>query len=57
VVSFASVDDVADRQMMVEMVVEQGDCRLDLMIVRRIEASAIATDRGSAIDELGWSSS
>jgi hypothetical protein len=30
--------------MMVEMVVEQGGCRLDLMIVRRLEASAIATD-------------
>jgi hypothetical protein len=43
--------------MMVEMVVEQDGCRLDLMIVRRFEASAVATDRGSATDELGWSSS
>jgi hypothetical protein len=43
--------------MMVEMVFGQGGCRLDVMIVRRLEASAIATDRGSAIDELGWSSS
>jgi hypothetical protein len=43
--------------MMVEMVVEQSSCGLDLMIVRRLEASANATDRGSAIDELAWSSS
>jgi hypothetical protein len=43
--------------MIVEMVIEQDGCRLDLMIVRRRETSAVATDRGSAIDELGWSSS
>jgi hypothetical protein len=43
--------------MMVEMVVEQGGCRLDLMMVWRLEASAVATDRGSTIDKLGWSSS
>jgi hypothetical protein len=43
--------------MMVEIMVEQGGCWLDLTIVRRVEANAIATDRGSAIDELGSSSS
>jgi hypothetical protein len=42
--------------MMVEMVVEQGGYRLNLM-VWRLEASAVATDRGSTIDKLGWSSS
>jgi hypothetical protein len=30
--------------MMVEMVVEQGGCRLNLMMVWRLEASAVATD-------------
>jgi len=43
--------------MMVEMVVEQGGSRLNLMMVWRLEASAVATDRGSTIDKLGWSSS
>jgi hypothetical protein len=41
--------------MMVEMVVEQGGCGLNLMMVWRLEASAVATDRGSTIDKLGWS--
>jgi hypothetical protein len=53
-VSFAPIDDLAGRQyrdgMMVKMAVEQSGCRLDLMIVRHREASAVATDRGSAID-------
>jgi hypothetical protein len=60
-VSFAAVDDVAAGQqphgMMVDMVVAQGGCRLNLMMVWRVEASAVATDRGSTIDKLGWSSS